>query len=86
MTKKIQNTPKKEQQHHTPKHEATIDISSSNIELQKLTPETDQTIKAVTEEVDQKEETNDSKYLLIALSILMTSSIVIMAPNNQLSM
>ncbi len=62
--------PKKEQKHHT-KHEAEIDISSSHIELQKLNTKTSQTIKEATQEEEQKEETTDSKYLIIAIVTIL---------------
>jgi len=70
MTKKIQNIPPKEQKHH-PKHPASIDIASSDIELQTLNPSTDQTIKEATQEEDKQEETNDSKYLIIAIATIL---------------
>ena len=85
MTTKIQNIPTKhnksnepeqhhqtkEKKHHLSKHEASINIADPDIELQQLNTETDSTIKQATQEEDKQEETNDSKYLLIAIGVIL---------------
>ena len=71
LKEKHPHHPTKEQKHHATKHHAQIDISSSDIELQKLNTETDQTIKEATQEENQKEETSDSKYLIIAIITIL---------------
>ncbi len=77
MTKKIKNIPTKEQKqqkqqkHHVPKHEANINIANSDIELQPLNSETDHTIKQATEQETKTEQTTDSKYLLIAIGVII---------------
>src|SRR3989344_2398779 len=70
LKEKHPHPPTKEQKHHS-RYQASIDIVSSDIELQKLNTETDQTIKEATQEEDQKEETSDSKYLIIAIITIL---------------
>lgn len=62
--------PKKEQKHHLPTPKVNINLSS-DIELQKLNTETDQTIKEATAEEHKTEETTDSKYLIIAIASIL---------------
>ena len=70
LKEKHPHPPTKEPKHHS-RYQASIDIVSSDIELQKLNTETDQTIKEATQEENQKEETSDSKYLIIAIITIL---------------